>query len=87
MKTIREWAEICAKTHPHIGNRWIELLNKEGEWRGTTVTKETMHEALDNTSDNFGWYETAEGEDYWSEIRRDMYKTPNRYNRKMFAIS
>jgi hypothetical protein len=87
MKTIREWAEICAKTHPHIGNRWLELLNEQGEGRGTTVMKETMHEALDIISDNFSWHATAEGEDYWSEIKNNMYKNPNKYKRRMFAIS
>jgi hypothetical protein len=87
MKTIREWAEICAKTHPHIGNRWLELLNEQGEGRGTTVMKETMHEALDIISDNFSWHATAEGRNYWSGIKRDMEENRNKYKRKMFAIS
>ena len=87
MKTIREWAEICAKTHPHIGNRWLELLNKEGEGRGTTVMKKTMHEALNDASDNFYWHETAEGEDYWETIHNDMHRNPKKYSRRMFAIS
>ncbi len=49
--------------------------------------KETMHEALDIISDNFSWHATAEGEDYWSEIKNNMYKNPNKYKRRMFAIS
>jgi hypothetical protein len=49
--------------------------------------KETMHEALDIISDNFSWHATAEGRNYWSDIKRDMEENRNKYKRKMFAIS
>jgi hypothetical protein len=92
MKTLKEWIEICKKTHPLIGERWENNVMKEAPF-GDNQEFHSMDSALflcDIGNYGFIWSSSPEGHEYWKMIYNDMEDFPEKYlpsKRKLFNPS
>lgn len=78
MKTIREWANLCADDT--IRKWWLDNANN-CVWNNWffDIDEKTMAEAL---IDSFDWEDSPEGADFWDKIYNDMRNNPEKYLKK-----
>jgi hypothetical protein len=92
MKTLKEWIEICKKTHPLIGERWENNVMKQAPF-GIDNDYSSMSDALFSCQpDEYGfvWRYSTEGHEYWDDIYNDMIRNSQKYlpaKKKLFNPS